>query len=191
MPHTTPSVLDPSTARVRAAFAALRRLAPDYHARVFAQRAGRLDDGTPNPAAAGSIYPDRTAAELIDLVETRTTWRPYAHPDVAAGCTAFAADVPGGQLGLIALDALPDATPVRLLDPKGTGQVEAVVAGVRGAATPLTVVILGAEGDTEIAFTFFPGAPIAPSQVPAAGRAGTTVTAADARALGLALAKVG
>lgn len=190
VPGTQAIPTDPS-ARVRAALAATP---PDYLARCLAQR-------LPGPAACGSVFLDFGVAgdpaapdRLLHALHTHP-WEPYEHPAVMAGCAAFACPL-GGRVGLVHLATLAPDHPVRLLDPKGTGFVEAVVEGTaddrtRGSAATFTVAILGPDDGREVVYTFHPGAPIPPSRVPADGRHGTTVTAEEAVALGLQIAKVG
>lgn len=193
MEHNTAS--EPSataTARVRAALAASRDLAPDYLARLAASRAGA------DPRAAGSVYDGRTDAEVLALWHG-AAWAPYAHPAVMLGCVAFRALIPGGRIGLAEIDALPRDAALVLSDPKGTGYVEAHVAGVRGEPCETTVAILGDDDDSavpagrrEVVYTIHPGDPIAPSRVAAVAPYGhgTRVGPDAAFALGLRLAKI-
>lgn len=193
MEHNTASESSATaTARVRAALAASRDLAPDYLARLAASRAGA------DPRAAGSVYDGRTDAEVLALWHG-AAWAPYAHQAVMSGCAAFRATIPGGRIGLAEIDALPRDTVLVLSDPKGTGFVEAHVEGVRGESCEMTVAILGDDDDTmprvaqrEVVWTIHPGDPIAPSRVAAVApyAHGTRVGPDAAFALGLRLAKV-
>ena len=88
------------------------------------------------------------------------------------------------------LDAPDPSTTVVLADPKHTGNVEATVPGLLGEEVDFAVIILGPDGGREVAYTFHPGAPIAPSRVPAADMDGRHVSAADALAMGLMWAKL-
>jgi len=177
-----------STERVRSAFAALREVARPYYDSLYASRAGLLPTGYRNPAAAGSIYgmtPERLQRELEQVAE----WRPFQHPAVAPGCEAFSTDLPGA-LGIVDVRLLPPTASLTLMDPKGTGTVEACVSGLRGVLVPFTVAILGQEEGREVVFTFHPGDPIRPSSVPSEGRSGRVVSPAECLELGLLMAKV-
>ena len=169
--------------RILLAIAATRELVAGYWEKTCAQRAGT------NPAAAGSIYPGKSPEE-VEVAITAAKWVPYEHPALAAGSTAFRAELPG-QLGIVDLTTLAPSTPVLLDDRKGTGTVSATVAGVRGETVEFTVLILGEEQGKEIVFTFHPGAPVRPSSVKTEpGLHGKAVTAAEALAMGLTTAKI-
>lgn len=167
------------TDRIAAAFA----VDPDYMASCLAQR-------QPGQGGAGSRFIQ--AMTLQELVAA--DWQPYEHPAVAAPAVAFVAPIPG-TFGLIRLADLPADTEVTLDDRKGVGQVMPVVQGVQGPQVDFTVLLLGPTREDptkECVWTFFPGEPISPSQVPATGETahGTKVTAAQAIELGLEWAKI-
>lgn len=174
--------LKSTSERIREAVEALKEVAPDYWAATLAQRAEL------SGKAAGSVYEGVNAGQLEDMI-LRAQWEPYEHPEVMAGCSAFRARV-AGRMGIIRLDTLAPETFVTLDDPKQTGQVYAVVDGSRGPVVDFSVLILGTEQEREVVFTFHPGDPAKPSQVPAAGQHGTQVTVAQALAMGLVTAKV-
>lgn len=141
------------------------------------------------PNASGSVFtgfsdPVALLGELV-LAE----WEPYEHEAVMEGCTAFRAPL-RGRIGVARLDAIDPETPVMLADPKRTGNVECTVRGVLGEEVDFAVIILGPDGGREVAYTFHPGAPIAPSRVPAADMDGRCITARDALAMGFAWAKI-
>lgn len=181
---------DPHTARLRVALANLLAREPDYYRKMLAQRAGRLaNPSRPNPDALGSVYPELNEFGVERRLQ-EVTWEPYEHPAVMPGCVALATRELRGRVGVVELATLDPQAPVELLDPKGTGFVEAAAPGALGPESDLTVAILGTEDGVEVVFTFFPGAPIQPSRLPAEGRAGTTISARDALALGLTHAKI-
>lgn len=174
------------TERVRKAIASTKRCLPDYWEATLAQRS--LLSGR----AVGSVYQGITPDQIESMVLT-AEWEPYEHPSIMIGCTAAIARLPG-RLGLVRLDELPDDKPVYLLDPKGTRQCSAVVAGVVGPWVPFSVLILGIEklddgSEVEIVFTFHPGDPVRASELPAQGNAGR-VSVAEAIALGFELGKI-
>ncbi|TAL09741.1 MAG: hypothetical protein EPO02_09375 [Nitrospirae bacterium] len=174
-----------ATQRVRAAIAASQQFAPEYWGNCLAQRAGDSE------TAAGSIYPDLSGPD-IEWWLLEAEWEEYAHPAILPGCTGFSA-VLAGQLGVAPLASLAPDQPVVLDDRKGTGKVSATVTGVRGQIVPLTVLIVGPgeeEGQPEYVWTFHPGDPVRPSQVPAEGMHGRQITAAEAISLGLETAKI-
>lgn len=164
--------------RISAAIAATRRLAPGYFDACLTQRC----------SGAGSSYdlgPEALESRLVGA-----EWEPFEHPDIMAGCSAFRAPI-AGTFGLVKLDTLPEDAILTLIDPKGTGFVEAECpSGAPREAVGFTVIILGQEKGEEVVFTFHPGDPIRPSRLPAEGRAGSKVTAREAKALGFTWAKL-
>ncbi len=172
--------------RIMSAVATTRRIVPGYLEKSLAQRAGLSSN------AAGSVYEGVDALQLERML-LASEWEPYSHPAIMPGCSAFKASI-AGRLGVASLESLsPDAI-VTLDDRKSTGQVSAVASGVRGEVSPFTVLILGPEvvdGEThEIVFTFHPGDPVRPSQVPAQGMHGRTVTVKEAIQMGLEIVKI-
>jgi len=120
-------------------------------------------------------------------------WVPYPEcPNLMDGCTALRCDQPG-ILGIVRLSDLHQETEVTLCDPKSTGKVtpeierSALFGGLD--RVDFTVLILGMEGDREVVFTFHPGDPIRPSQVPS-DLAGSRISVTEALNLGLEFAKI-
>ena len=127
--------------------------------------------------------------EILDLL-MGAQWVRYDHPDITALAVGFRADIPG-RVGIIPLSDLDPQHPVVLEDPKGTGAVSAVVENVGDRImVGHTTMILGPreDGQGEQVWTFHPGDPIRPSEVPAS-KAGIS-TVGEAVALGLEYAKV-
>ena len=156
----------------------------DHLDRCFAQR-------VEGPARAGSYVPG-VCAEELELALLLAGWEEYSHPAVQAPAVAFKAQIPG-IMDLVALAELLPEHEVQLLDPKGTGSVEACVrlAGSAGTPVEFTVALLGPGDDgKDVVWTFFPGDPIRPSAIPAEGNVGRRVSAAIAIAMGLPIAKV-
>lgn len=153
--------------------------AGEYFNACLAQR-------NPGPAALGSVFLTRQDRASLLAAD----WQPYEHPDVSAPAVAFRADIPG-TVGVVRLADLPPDTPVRLADPKGTGFVEATALLPEGPRATFTTLLLGParDGSGETLWTLFPGEPVRPSTLPAEGRDGATLTAREAAALGLAIAK--
>lgn len=109
---------------------------------------------------------------LEALLDSRI-WLDYPScPDLLPGCVAIKTPVPG-TVDLVRVDTLRDDVEVAWVDP-GHGYQYPVIDG-DGFLAPwpsdryrdYTVAILGQEQGTEVIFTFHPGDPIRPSQVPA------------------------
>ena len=149
-----------------------------------------LQQRLPGPQRAGSYYPySETPVHLRSLLES-VVWVPYEHPAVKAPAVAFRSAL-RGVVDLVALADLSPEDRVSLEDPKGTGTVEGVLRGQgHGVRAEHTTILIGPHEGEEVVWSVFPGDPIRPSSVPAEGRAGTTVTVAEALALGLTIAKV-
>ena len=137
---------------------------------------------------AGSVF-DAHSDEIPDLLKG-AEWRPYDHGDIQSPAIGFRAEIPG-RMGIIRLSDLDPQHPVVLEDPKGTGKISAVVENV-GDRTMVghTTMILGPREDGRglQVWTFHPGDPIRPSEVPASNAGAST--AGEAVALGLDFAKV-
>jgi hypothetical protein len=162
--------------RVRAAF---ENSDKGYLERTLTQR-------QPGKGGAGSRFKRETSLEEVK----NAGWVPYTHPAVVAPATAFRAPL-AGTVGLIRLDSLQPDTEVVLRDGHSTDFVEACVPGGQGPEVDFTVVLLGPDRETgkEVVWTFFPGEPIGPSKIPAAGNDGRRLTALEAIGLGLEWAK--
>lgn len=166
---------------------ALANTPPEYLAKCLASR-------VEGPDACGSIIPGHTTETLLETLWS-ARWRPYVHPDIMDGCTAYYSSI-AGRLGVIEIDRLLGGTYLRIEDPKETGFVEAVVETI-GAADDsepnvyFTVIILGPDDGTEVVYTFHPGAPVRPSRVSAENvKVGSLVTREEALGMGLKYAKV-
>jgi hypothetical protein len=166
-----------NTPRIQTAFTATRRLAPGYFEKCLVQRT----------SGSGSSYRNLTP-ETLEQALLGTSWEPFDHPDVMAGCHAFKAPLPG-TFGLVDLSTLPVDSLVFLADPKDTGFVEAEVEGTKGGQVAFTVIILGTEQGEEIVFTFHPGDPIRPSRMQKDGL-WDKITVGQALELGFKWAKV-
>lgn len=173
-----------NTSRISKAVAETRRQIPGYFESTLAMHAGISEK------AMGSIV-EGVTPEQLERVLLTAEWEEYSHPSVMAGSVAFKASI-SGRLGVVELRSLPSDTVVVLEDPKETGQVSAVIKGVRGPEVDFTVLILGVEpGEIqEIVWTFHPGDPIRASQVSAEGLHGKTVSVQEALGMGLEFAKV-
>ncbi len=167
--------------RIQKAIVTTKATLGDYWGNTVAQRL---------PSGAGSVVIGYETPEALETALIAAVWEPYAHPALMAGTTAFKAPI-AGRLGLVDLSTLPADTAVTLDDRKNTGTVSGTVKGVHGDEVDFTVLIVGDEDGHEVVYTFHPGEPVAPSKVVAsAGLHGSTVTAAQAIAMGLGMAKI-
>jgi hypothetical protein len=149
--------------------------------------AGILRQRNPGPQALGSRF--FTPQDLASL--TAAAWEPYWHQEVAPGCQAWRAPIPG-FVGVMSLDELPPSSKLRLVDGHATGFVETVYDAPAGVLPPVefTTAIVGVHEGVEMVFTIFPGLPVRPSSLPAAEHLGRVVTLDEARALGFRYAKL-
>ena len=162
----------------------------EYWAKTLAQRL---------PGGAGScVLGVANTAALEDLLE-KMEWVEYNHPSIKVPARGFKASLPEGiegVLGVVRLSELPEDARIVLDDRKNTGKVSAVVKGLPAQDMPkvdFLVAIIGPHPENpnvDVVWTFHPGDPIRPSEVPAEGLAGTTVTVKEAVDLGLEWAKI-
>lgn len=168
------------TARVQAA---IQNTPEEYLSQMFNMRSAH------HPENAGSVL-DKHPHEIRDVLMS-ASWEPHDHPDIQSPASGFKANIPG-RMGIVPLSSLDPSHPVDLEDPKGTGQVSAVASDVPGDRTQVghTTMILGPrrDGNGEQVWTFHPGDPIRPSEVPASAAGGTT--AGEAAKMGFDYAKV-
>jgi len=142
------------------------------------------------PDGIGSTFNGRVTED--DLINAE--WKPFKHPSVADGCTAFITHNLGGKVGVVRLDDLPNLTVIELDDGKETGQVSAVVdredIDLHRYSVDYTVLILGQEMESEVVYTFHPGDPVFPSNVSSEILVGTIVLVQEAISLGLEYCKI-
>ena len=169
---------------------------------ISTQRVVKALDNTPKEYAESlfnmrSAYSKENAGSVLNAPPQKipnllrgVRWVRYPHPNIEFPAVGFLADIPG-RVGIITLSDLDPQHPVVLEDPKGTGAVSAVVENVGDRImVGHTTMILGPreDGQGEQVWTFHPGDPIRPSEVPAS-KAGIS-TVGEAVALGLEYAKV-
>jgi hypothetical protein len=87
-------------------------------------------------------------------------WCSYGHPDIPHGQWAFYAEIAGCSVR-IALEQLPPATPVYLLDRQGDGEWT-LFANTVGPQAFCTVLIIGRQDGREVIIDFHAGEPFAP-----------------------------
>jgi hypothetical protein len=176
-PEPKPFTLSGARLRLQAAFDATP---VEHQAGVLAQR-------NPGLRSQGSTFLTPVTWEALAAAD----WERYEHAEVAPGCQAWKALIPG-FLGVMSLDALPPGSQLYLRDGHATGFVEAVYEAPEGARVPVeyTTAIVGTHEGVEMVFTVFPGDPVKPSSLPAAEHKGREVTLAEARALGFRYVKI-
>jgi len=165
---------------VKDAITNTKELLPDYWQSTIAQRS--MNNG------AGSVY-DATP-EQIEVAVFNADWKETQHPDVMVGCRVFKANIGlDGYLGLISIN--PEKSYI-VEDRKGTGNISLAIKGERGVLTADTYLIIGEEQGKMVVFTFHPGQPIRPSNVPIKDtyNHGDVISGKEAIALGFNLAKI-
>ena len=181
-----------ASARVCAAIDKIKADDPAYWQRCQDQRDPR------SPDAAGSVlHLVPTFTGDIESVLRACEWIPFVDDAILPQCTAFRTFDLAGRIGLVALADLGLDAKLTLADPKGTGKAEAtIVLSKQDAerARPFvryTVIILGPTKDGgECVWTFHPGPPIRPSEVPTPPEGERVISVEKARELGLAFAKI-
>lgn len=159
------------------------KLAPEHASKLLSTR-------NPGPKAVGSVFDTPQTWESLQAAD----WQPYEHPAIGGPAAGFRAPV-SGKVGLVELATLDPSTPVTMVDGHETGFVSPVVEGLDRQPVAFSVMLVGpADKDdpTLIVWTVFPGDPVRPSSLRVEETpSGTTLTAAEAIALGFDLAKVG
>ena len=156
----------------------------DYFAKTCEQRLA---------TGIGSRYENIPDVAAMEAALRAADWTEANHPDIMPGCRAYITrDIKGGRQGVVALDDFDLAYEVIAVDPKRTGNVEvAIDIGNFGPRVEETWAIVGPENGVDVLYTFHPGEPIRPSQVPASlVPAGTKLRVIEALGLGFEYAKV-
>lgn len=133
----------------------------------------------------GSRYPQFDTTESLEEALSDAKWEEYSHPAIS-GAVGFIAELPG-EIGMISLDDLDNDCEVRLVDPKQTGFLSAVVDGDNYETSNFTVMIVGDNDGDSVVYTFHPGDPVERSAITGEE---ITVTVSQARELGFGLAKI-
>lgn len=158
-------------------------LAPEHATQLLSTR-------NPGPEAMGSVFDVPQTWETLSAAD----WQPYSHPEIGGPATGFRAEIPG-KVGLARLADLSPETPVVMVDGHETGFVSPVVPGLDRQPVGFTVMLVGPadrEDPTPIVWTVFPGEPVRPSSLKVEDvPSGSTLTVAEAMALGFEYAKVG
>jgi hypothetical protein len=139
--------------------AAMAETPPDYLQKTLETRTAEK--------RAGSYWAGKTPAELKQSLLS-ANWEPYDHPNIQPPATAYKAEIPGGRLGLVAVESLPPDTRLQLIDPKGTGKwsLSAVTAVAEPETSHVTMIVGPDEASGKpIVWTMHPGEPTRPSML--------------------------
>lgn len=172
---------------VNAAIDATKAYLGDYFENTCCQRLA---------GGAGSCFSGVKTVEEMEHLLREANWDKAEHPDVIPGCQAYVtSDLSGGRFGLVRIAELPEDTTLVASDPKSTGRVSMTVRGLLGPEVKETWLIIGKEDvggvARDVVYTFHPGEPVRPSLVEVKDCPdGTSLTKAQALALGFELAKV-
>ena len=157
----SPEAYGTTTAEVWAAIEATVKTVPGYFEGHCAGRSATGDGST--CWRWGKACPDAGSVldALLDVI-----WMKYdGCPNLMAGCRAFKAAIPG-TIDLRQVSDLADDTPVVWVHTY-QGYQYPTVAGTEGEYVDYTTLIVGPEAGREVVYTFHPGDPIRPAQVPA------------------------
>lgn len=157
----SPEAYGTTTAEVWAAIEATVNTVPGYFEGHCAGRSATGDGST--CWRWGKACPDAGSVldALLDVI-----WMKYdGCPNLMAGCRAFKAAIPG-TVDLRQVSDLADDTPVVWVR-TDHGYQYPTIAGETGDYVDYTTLIVGPEAGREVVYTFHPGAPIRPAQVPA------------------------
>lgn len=150
-----------ATAKVWAAIEATLEVVPGYFESHLEGRSATGDGST--VWRWGKACPD--AGAVLDVI-LDTIWMVYPEcPNLMPGCSAFKAAIPG-TVDLRQVSDLADDTPVVWVR-TDHGYQYPTIAGETGDYVDYTTLIVGPEAGREVVYTFHPGAPIRPAQVPA------------------------
>lgn len=157
----SPEAYGTTTADVWKAIAATIKTVPGYFEGHLEGRSANGDGST--CWRWGKACPDATSVldALLDVI-----WMKYdSCPNLMPGCRAYKAAIPG-TIDLCKVADLADNTPVRWVG-AGHGYQYPTIAGDAGNYVDYTTLIIGPEAGVDVVYTFHPGDPIRPAQVPA------------------------
>lgn len=179
---------DEFSTRVQNAIKNLRTYQPSVYIRTLQNH---MADGH------GSITPYKKFGDMENAL-LHARWEPYESDNIADGTYGAITHDIKGMLGIIALDALPDDTPIVLMDTYGDGNLYPTVKMDRTEAVDYTVLLFGTDStdnndELEYMRTFHPGEPLRDSNVKNGTNElvdGSVITVNDAKALGFEHAKI-
>lgn len=144
--------------RITNAIANIKQLLPDYWKATVSSR-------TPGESV-GSVF-GFSDVEKVLFGDRLNDWEVYENcPNLLPGCVAFTLRNVPGHLGVIELGELDQNTVLDIIDNKKTGKAKLLAHVGQGPEVEFATLILGEEQGREVVFTFHPGAPIRPSEIP-------------------------
>lgn len=169
--------------RINNALQNIKELLPEYwEATVNSRTPGK---------SVGSVF-SFSNIEKVLFEDRINDWTVYENcPNLIPGCIAFILRDVDGHLGVVELEKLNSEMVLDILDNKKTGKAKLLAHVGLGPETNFATLILGDEQGKEVIFTFHPGQPVRPSEIPIEALEGKTrITVREAMALGFTTANV-
>lgn len=163
--------------RIRTAVENIKSMLPTYWEATVNSR-------TPG-SSNGSVF-DFNNVEQVLFVDRIGDWEEYGEcPNLLPGCTAYVLrDVPG-HLGVVELEKLDQELSLDIIDNKRTGKAKCLAHVNIGPETRFATLILGEDQGQEVIFTFHPGLPVRPDEIPVEKLGGRTkISVSEAIELG-------
>ena len=156
-----------STERIVNAVNNIKELLPEYWESTVTSR-------TPG-SSNGSVFAFDKVEKVL-FKDRINDWVPFPEcPNLIPGCTAFILRGVCGHLGVVELSKLDPELKLNIIDNKRTGKAKCLlVNGTLGPETDEATLILGEEQGREVIFTFHPGLPIRPDEIPVERLGGRT-----------------
>lgn len=169
--------------RITNAIKAIKNLLPEYWESTVSSR-------TPGKSV-GSVF-SFSNIEKVLFEDRLNDWEEYEEfPNLMPGCVAFVLRNVNGHHGVVELSKLDPMMVLDVIDNKKTGKAKLLAHVGIGPKTNFATLILGEEQGREVVFTFHPGAPVRPSEIPVDWLGGETqLTVKKAIELGFNTANV-
>lgn len=167
-----------NTTRIQQAVKNIKTMLPTYWDATVRSR-------TPG-SSNGSVF-GFSDVEKVLFEDRLNDWKSFPEcPNLLPGCTAFKMHNVPGYLGVVELSKLDPEILLDVIDNKRTGKAKCIlVNGTKGPETDEAVLILGTENGVEVVYTFHPGMPIRPAEIPVEKLGGhTKVSVSEAIELG-------
>lgn len=144
--------------RINNAIANIKNLLPEYWESTVNSR-------TPGKSV-GSVF-NFEDVEKVLFEDRINDWVKFDNcPNLIPGCTAFFLQDVSGHLGVVELGKLDPELVLDVIDNKKTGKAKCLAHIEQGPEVNFATLILGEEQGREVVFTFHPGAPVRPSEIP-------------------------
>lgn len=175
--------MNKNTERIQNALQNIKQLLPEYWESTVNSR-------TPGKSV-GSVF-SFSNIEKVLFEDRLDDWEEYGEcPNLMPGCAAFILRNVDGHLGVVNLSELDPELKLDIVDNKKTGKAKLLAHISIGPKTDFATLILGEEQGREVIFTFHPGAPVRPSEIPVDALGGETqLTVKKAIELGFETANV-